>query len=304
MTEYGGPVTDEKLTALENERTEIEEILSAYEGMGQDYVNGHITKEEYTAYLERHEAAGNRSEFLRKTEERRDYLVSLREEGREGWFLYDTGWKKLTCADPDYFLYAAILLLCAGIFAVEYSRDDTREGFIRILRSTGNGHAQTFFVKLSVAVAAAVILSLLFTVIDVSVAAYYYELPNFAAPLRSIEIFYSMKGSLSVGGYLTVMTAIRCFASVDTADKKMKLHTGHIRNDHFIPDIHPVKKVKLAGLILASHHQCSVVQTAPETAGILADRTGIPMMCHGKGASVIRKTDSGGEFLAIQLKHR
>lgn len=214
MTEYGGPVTDEKLTALENERAEIEEILSAYEGMGQDYVNGRITKEEYTAYLERHEAAGNRSEFLRKTEERRDYLVSLREEGREGWFLYDTGWKKLTCADPDYFLYAAILLLCAGIFAVEYSRDDTREGFIRILRSTGNGHAQTFFVKLSVAVAAAVILSILFTVIDVSVAAYYYELPNFAAPLRSIEIFYSMKGSLSVGGYLTVMTAIRCFASV------------------------------------------------------------------------------------------
>ena len=140
--------------------------------------------------------------------------MSLREEGREGWFLYDTGWKKLTCADPDYFLYATILLLCAGIFAVEYSRDDTREGFIRILRSTGNGHAQTFFVKLSVAVAAAVILSLLFTVIDVSVAAYYYELPNFAAPLRSIEIFYSMKGSLSVGGYLTVMTAIRCFASV------------------------------------------------------------------------------------------
>lgn len=214
MTEYGGEVTDEKLASLEAERAEIEEILSNYEDMRQAYVNGRITTEEYTAYLDREEFARNKNEFLSKAEERRDYLLFLHEEGREGWFLYDTGWKKLTCADPDYFLYAVILMLCAGIFAVEYRRDDSRDGFVRILRTTGKGRANTFFIKLSVAAVAALALSVIYSVIDLCVVASYYTLPDPDAPLCSIEIFYSVRSSLSVGGYLTVMTAIRCLASV------------------------------------------------------------------------------------------
>ena len=136
MTELEGELTPEKLSFLEAEREEIDTILSMEEDMRQAYVQGEITSAEYSAYLDTCEYASNKDGFLQLAEDRRDYLLTLGESGREGWFLYDTGWKKLTCAETDYFLYAFILMICAGIFAVEYRQDNPKDGFARILRTT------------------------------------------------------------------------------------------------------------------------------------------------------------------------
>lgn len=214
MTELEGELTPEKLSFLEVEREEINTILSMEEEMRQAYVQGEITSAEYSAYLDKCEYASNKDGFLQLAEDRRDYLLTLGESGREGWFLYDTGWKKLTCAETDYFLYAFILMICAGIFAVEYRQDSPKDGFARILRTTRKGRSNTFFSKLGVAMGITLMAAILYNLMDFCVVASYYSLPSPRAPLYSLELFSSVDSSITVGGYWLVLVAVRCFAAV------------------------------------------------------------------------------------------
>ena len=126
-----------------------------------------------------------------------------------GWFVYDTGWQKLYSGDADLFLYTAILLLLAGIFASEYFSRGEKGGFARILRSTKKGREQTFSAKLISAAIMSLTLTVITSAIDIVSVFGNYEMPALSAPIVSIREFAALTTSLTVGGYMAVFLILR-----------------------------------------------------------------------------------------------
>ena len=140
MTTLEGPLTEEKLEYLANERAAINEVMSRQTAMQEAYIAKEISFTEYNEYLDDYNYAYSRSDLLREIEDHADYLQRQKEKtGIDGWFMYDTGWKKLYTGDADLFLYTSILLLLTGTFASEYISKSSSGGFAQILRSTKNG---------------------------------------------------------------------------------------------------------------------------------------------------------------------
>ncbi|MGN1128571.1 MAG: hypothetical protein ACI4T6_06395, partial [Candidatus Flemingiibacterium sp.] len=210
MTALEGEVTEEKLAYLADERAMIDETLSKQSMMQQAYVNEKITFDEYRKYLSDYNYAYSRSELLSVIEKHADYLVRKEAEtGVRGWFVYDTGWKKMFSEDADLFLYAAILLLLTGSFASEYASKSSSGGFAQLLRSTKNGRQKTFYAKLISSGMIAVILAVLTGAVDAAVIIAGYDLPALNAPLVSIELFANISGGITVAQYLAVFFVMR-----------------------------------------------------------------------------------------------
>jgi len=215
MTTLEGPVTGEKLAYLAEERAMINETLARYEQVRADYIAEKIAFDEYSDYLSDYNYAYSRTELLTIIEEHARYLTRLEEEtGRQGWFMYDTGWRRLYSGDADLFLYVTILLLLTGTFASEYVSRSSAGSFAQILRSTKHGRAKTFTAKLISAGMIAVVLAVLFSAVDIIAIAANYEMPAIDAPLISMQMFGSVSGNISVGVYLLIFLILRVLAAV------------------------------------------------------------------------------------------
>ena len=206
MTHLEGELTDEKLGYIRAEREDIDSILRQREQMQNAYRDGEIDFNEYYDYLARYNYAESRNELLKVIEEHAKYLA---EADNGGWFVYDTGWQKLYSGDADLFLYTAILLLLAGIFASEYFSRGEKGGFARILRSTKKGREQTFSAKLISAAIMSLTLTVITSAIDIISVFGNYEMPALSAPIVSIREFAALTPSLTVGGYMAVFLVLR-----------------------------------------------------------------------------------------------
>ena len=210
MTSLEGEITEEKLAYLAGERAMIDEVLMKQSAMQEAYLNEKITFEEYREYLSDYNYAYSRSELLTVIEKHADYLIRKEAEtGVKGWFLYDTGWRRMFEEDADLFLYAALLLLLTGSFAAEYVSKSSSGGFAQLLRSTKNGRHKTFWAKLISSGMIAVILALLTEAVDAAVIAKGYVLPAADAPLLSVEHFADVTGGITVGQYCAVFFFMR-----------------------------------------------------------------------------------------------
>lgn len=210
MTVLEGPLHEEKLTYLREERANINNILARRETMHAAYVAEEITFDEYRTYLSDYNDAYARDELLVIVEERAAYLVDVRERtGEVGWFLYDTGWRQLYDSDADLFLYAAILLLLTGIFASEYVSRSSSGGFAHILRATKHGRRRTFAAKLLAAGMVTAVLSVLTATVDVLTVFVCYDMPAADAPLWSMPLFAQMSADMTVGQYLWMFVLLR-----------------------------------------------------------------------------------------------
>jgi len=210
MTALEGPLTEEKLDYLAEERAAIHDILSRQDRMRAAYVAEEITFEEYRAYLSDYNDAYSRDELLKTVEARAAYLQATYERtGEAGWFLYDTGWRKLYESGADLFLYTAVLLLLTGIFAAEYVSRSSSGGFAQILRSTKNGRRRTFSAKLISAGMVTAILALLTAAVDIATVFVHYDMPASDAPLWSMPLFGAMSANLTVGQYLSLFVLLR-----------------------------------------------------------------------------------------------
>jgi len=215
MTVLEGPVTEEKMMYLADERAAINETLSKQKIMQQAYINEEITFEEYHEYLSDYNYAYSRDEYLRVIEEHAAYLQRQKDEtGIDGWFIYDTGWRKLYSGDADLFLYTAILLLLTGTFASEYASRSSAGGFAQILRSTKNGREKTFTAKLFSAEIIAVTLSFLMAAVDIVTVFTQYDMPALSAPLLSMQMFGSVSSAIPVGAYLVLFVLLRVTGAV------------------------------------------------------------------------------------------
>ena len=215
MTTLEGELTEDKLAYLTGERTAINETLSRQKAMREAYLNEEISFEEYHDYLSEYNYAYSRDELLRVIESHADYLQSKEAEtGVRGWFVYDTGWKKLYGGDADLFLYVSLLLLFVGSFAAEYVSKSSSGGFAQILRSTRNGRQKTFSAKLVSSGGIALLLALLTVAVDIFTVFRGYEMPAWNAPLCSIEMLSAVPGSVAVGQYLCLFVLLRLAAAL------------------------------------------------------------------------------------------
>ena len=210
MTRLYGEVTEEKLEYIEEERASIIDTLGRKGAVEEAYRSSAMGYEEYREYLSEYNYAYSRDELLKTIEEHRDYLIGLEEEtGVRGWFLYDTGWRRLFAGDADLFLYASLLLLLTGSFAAEYASRSSSGSFAQILRSTKKGREDTFRAKLISAGIISVTMAVLFGGADFFAVFSGYEMPGADAPVQSVRMFGELTGNLSVGGYTVLFLLLR-----------------------------------------------------------------------------------------------
>ena len=189
MTTLAGEVTEEKLQYIEEERKRIDEAGSdaKFSQMMEAHQSGKITSEEYAQYFNEYEYAQERTEHLKRIESHRDYLLGLAEQGKEGHFVYDTGWNALFDGEFDFLLYALVLLSFAGVFADEY-----RAGAYQILRPSKRGRAGVLCAKYAAAALLALGVFAAFAAIDLGFVLLRFELPMWTAPIQSLPGFAAL----------------------------------------------------------------------------------------------------------------
>ena len=210
MTALEGELTPEKSAWIAGERARIDGILAEKDAMQEAYRSGALDLETYRDYLGEYSWAEARSDLFTSVERHEAYLAAR----GSGWFLYDTGWRRLFSGDADLFLYTAVLLLLTGSFAGEFVSRSSSGGFAQILRATKRGRQATFWAKIASSGVIAVVLGLGSCAVDAAVIARAYDLPALTAPVASIEIFGAYAGGMTIGGYFALFVALRVLGAL------------------------------------------------------------------------------------------
>ncbi len=198
-----GPMTEEKMDYIIEERVRIDDAKESYEGKLEAHANGWISDEEYREFMDEYTYATQRDEHFRRIEEQADYIVAMQEEGREAHFVYDTGWKVVFAQDFDWLLYGVILLLFAGLFADEY-----RHKTPFILRAAPRGRLRVFAVKYLVTIVTATMVFAAFIAVDIVGAATTFDLPATDSPIQSMSTFAALP-DMSIERYFLLFTAVK-----------------------------------------------------------------------------------------------
>ena len=135
-------------------------------------------------------------------------------EGKNAWFVYDTGWLKLFFSSFDWALYAAIILLTIEMFSQEYESKTSSEGFEKILRTSKNGRFHTLVSKYLSSVFLSFVVFVIYHLIDLSILSYTFDLPLFTAPICSIESFSSITVNISIIEFYVLFLATKILSVI------------------------------------------------------------------------------------------
>ena len=214
MTVLSGENSEEKRMFISDERSKIDSILGDQDNMMLAYTSGEITLNDYTDYLDKYSYAYSHNGYLSLIEKHAAYIDRLAEEDSEAWFIYDTGWNILFGLDFDWTLYAAIIIICAGIYSIEFSQKTSIRGFVQIIRTTKYGRKRTFDKKLLTVTLITVIVAAVWSMIDIVNVVYQYELPHIDAPLKSIETFENIYGEWSIKDYIVCFYVLKLISAI------------------------------------------------------------------------------------------
>lgn len=204
MTKLEGEMTEEKRQFIIDERQRLNEIIAKKSLIDAQAASGSITGEEFTKFFSQYSIAEVKSRVFQRVESHAAYIDRMASEGKNAYFLYDTGWKKMFFADFDFVLFLLFLFIFCGVFADEY-----RSGFDQLLKSTKKGRSNTFKVKFIIGGITAFALTLVFSVLDIVFLLKYNTFPAHSAPLVSIEEFGAASSGISIINYTAVMFAVR-----------------------------------------------------------------------------------------------
>jgi hypothetical protein len=210
MTTLSGELTDKKRDFIITERTNINDILAKKDEMFEKYLTEKINFVEYREYINEYNYAYSRNELFARIENHTRYIEKVKiEKNVDGWFVYDTGWKKLFHNEFDIILYVLVLLLFAGIFADEYTSKSSSGGFAQILRTSKNGRKRTFALKLSSSVIITIVSIVIFNLIEIILIFNNYSLPALNAPLLSMQSFADINGNITLAQYFVLYMLIK-----------------------------------------------------------------------------------------------
>jgi hypothetical protein len=214
MLYLSGDITDEKREYIASEREYIDDTLERYIVIMQDYDAGKVTLEEMEKYLSEYNYANNHNVPLKRVESHVSYIDRLENEGKEAWFVYDTGWLELFFSDFDWMLYAAILLCFSGVFSFEYNKRSSDGAFADILRTTKYGRHKTFKCKYLSSFSAALLMAFVWNVVDLINVINTNTLDMLDAPIHSIEALEGLPCDMTVWQYVILFYAVRFMAAV------------------------------------------------------------------------------------------
>lgn len=207
-----GELTPEKNEFIKNERKIINDTLSLKSQMQSQYINGELSADKYKEYLTQYNYALGRDETFSFIEKHAVYVNALASEGKSAWFVYDSGWKLLFNSSFDWTLYIACILISSSIFSIEYNKRTSSHPFSYIVRSCKKGRYHIFLSKTFFCIFITFILTIIWCGIDLIHVNNSFDLPLLSAPIHSIEEFYSIEFSPSIGQYLVCFIITKLLA--------------------------------------------------------------------------------------------
>lgn len=211
MTKLEGELTPEKIQFISMEKSELEALTKQGQAAFDQYMQGLISTEEYESYRERVESADFKLSVLKQVEDQRDYLIQKEQQGLKGWFLYDTGWKRLFSAGYDVALIALLILVVLPIFTIE---QESR--VCAILRCSSKGRQTLWRQKTLCTLILSVILSVIFIGADVIwvIKGEGQTLPTSQAPAVSLQTFSFLHSQISLKNLTAIWLFVRLAACI------------------------------------------------------------------------------------------
>jgi len=201
---FSGELTSEKEEQLFKLINDNDEILLQEREMREKYNLNEISSEEYTTYLSEYASALLKDTAYNELERRIIYIKNQRNKGYEAWLIYDTGWNALLLEEIDWIEYFLLVLLCSGVFSIEYKKRTSSGGFYQILRATKFGRKKTFVSKFISAGVIALFITILFNSIELINVMMVYDTPMSEAPIHSLFNFSNFKLNMSIGEYAVI----------------------------------------------------------------------------------------------------
>lgn len=214
MTILSQKTMSEQDRFLLEERSRIELTLEKYDEMRELYAQDKISYEEYSDYLLEYNYASANSGIFNNIERHKDYINAMSEAGYYADFVYDTGWKQLLIGDFDWTLFMALALICSNIFACEYDKGSSNDGFAQILRTTKQGRNRTIVIKYLALLLFTISVFAVWNAVDFCRVSMNYELPCISSSIQSIESFAGFLPNISIGGYLVCYYMTKLAAAI------------------------------------------------------------------------------------------
>ena len=204
---------EERGEYMRAERERLSSILNAKKAMDDAYQKGEISSMEYFEYKDSYLDADRHDKVFVNVEEYVKYVDKKNTQlGIDGDVIYTTGYEKLFGLASDVFLYAALLVLCINVFAVEYSFGTSQGGFSQIMRAAKRGRSATFFSKLISFAVIGALVAVIFRLYTYYCVSGKYVLPGLDATLYSIESFSSVSTDMTIGEFFAIDLCMQFFA--------------------------------------------------------------------------------------------
>jgi len=198
-----GEITEEKLQRIAEEEEYIASTLERYDTVVKAYRNNELSYDEYRTFLGQYHYAEHCKNACDKLCDRRDYLLTAAETYPNVEFIYEEGLERYFSTPLDFVFLILAMFLGGNVFSCEYA-----SGFSKIMRTASRGRKQMFRVKCLYTVSAAVMLSLLFGVIDFVCLRYYYSIDFWDAHVMSMPMFAESRFDMSVLTYFLLYQLI------------------------------------------------------------------------------------------------
>lgn len=205
-----GEWTQEKSDYIKSEREWISSILSQKDEIDEAFKNSKVKYDDYKTYMNKYYEASAKDKPLSAIEAQEQYIMTEASEGKEVWFIYETGYNKLFYGSFNIVLFLLVITACAPVFADEY-----RLGFDAQLRCTLKGRGHTFFLKFIYITFFTIIVFLAFNIIDVAYLLKYYDFSSLSAPAASIPAFNSY--GVNLGTLIVIFYILKLIGYIFTA---------------------------------------------------------------------------------------
>lgn len=184
-----GPLSEEKVKYISNEKTKIQECIDNNDSMTEKYLQGEISRDEFSVYNEEYHYAVVHEAAIEQIDN-----TSKRIEGNGGWFVYETGWKKLFSTS----IYSALFVLIAVAVFSMYSGTEFDTGMWQYLYSSPDGREKTVKAKCVNTVVGAFVGFVIYQMARYFVFVAEGNIEQGSAPACSIGLYSSMNNGISI----------------------------------------------------------------------------------------------------------
>lgn len=213
MLKLAGPVTQQKVDFLKQEKARFDKLDAAQATLSQQYAEGKLTLAEFMRMSQSLAIQSKGKMAFQQVMERYNYLKKSK---RPLSFVYDGGYYRLLGLDgiDDGLMDALILVIAiigcfAGVFAIEY-----KNGAAQLIRAYPKGRGVTARIKMLQCLVTLIPIFVLCYAPDLVGACREYGIVQLSAPAASIPEFSAMPDWMTLLGVLCLFYSARLIAAV------------------------------------------------------------------------------------------